>query len=70
MKQISVGFVLLLFVSMTFAAQAQDATPIQYGEIVNGEITEDEYEIAYNFSGTQGDIVVIEMRRANTDSGL
>src|SRR5688572_6722362 len=62
--------ILILSLSMTLLAQAQDATPIGYGETVSGEITADAFEIPYIFSGEQGDIVLVEMRRANTDSGL
>jgi hypothetical protein len=70
LKRVSVLFFVSLFVSTAFFAQAQDNTPIEYGETVEGEITDDAYEVGYSFSGTAGDVVVIEMRRANTDSGL
>ncbi len=69
-KAVGVIYILLLSFSMTFLAQAQDSTPVKYGSTVSGEITADAFEIPYTFSGEQGDIVVVEMRRANTDSGL
>lgn len=69
-KAISAICILILSFSMTLLTQAQDATSIGYGETINGEITEDEFEIPYTFSGTAGDVVLVEMRRANTDSNL
>jgi hypothetical protein len=69
-KAVSVIGILILSLAMTLFAQAQDSTPISYGDVVNGEITDDEFEIPYTFKGAEGDIVVVEMRRANTDSGL
>jgi hypothetical protein len=69
-KTISIIGILVLWLAMTLFAQAQDSTPIGYGDVVNGEITADEFEIPYTFKGAEGDIVVVEMRRANTDSGL
>jgi hypothetical protein len=69
-KASGVIFVLILSLSMTLLVQAQDATSIGYGETINGEITDDEFEIPYTFSGTAGDVVLVEMRRANSDSGL
>jgi hypothetical protein len=62
--------ILILSLSMTLLAQAQDSTPIGYDDTVNGEITADAFEIPYTFKGAEGDIVLVEMRRANTDSGL
>jgi hypothetical protein len=36
--------------------------PISYGQTLEGEITNNEYEIFYSFTGSAGDVVVIEMR--------
>lgn len=38
--------------------------------MVEGEITNNEYEVAYEFSGSIGDFIVVEMRRADSDSQL
>lgn len=55
---------------MTFAAAtvyAQDS--IEYGDIIFGEITEDETEVSYTLAIEEGDVVVLDMRRAK-DSEL
>jgi len=69
-KRIIVLLVVLLLISASLLVQAQDATPLQYGDTVTGEITDETFEVSYVFAGTQSDVVVVEMRRANTDSGL
>jgi len=69
-RQIRMITILILILSSAFVVQAQDTTPIAYGEVVSGEITNDTFEVAYSFSGAAGDVVVVEMRRANTDSDL
>jgi hypothetical protein len=69
-KTVSAICILMLLLATTLFAQAQDGTAIGYGETVSGEITADEFEIPYTFKGAAGDIIVVEMRRANTDSGL
>jgi hypothetical protein len=69
-KRIVVLSILLLVIAMSSQAFAQDGTPIKYGDTTSGEITNDTFEVSYLFSGTQGDVVVVEMRRANSDSGL
>ncbi|MCA0456836.1 MAG: hypothetical protein LCI00_22890 [Chloroflexi bacterium] len=60
----------VLALMMSFAAvtvYAQDT--IEYGEIVTGEITDDETEISYTLAVEEGDIVVLDMRRTK-DSEL
>jgi hypothetical protein len=57
---------------MAFAAatvQAQNATAIAYGDVVEGEITADQTEVEYTLTVAKGDIVVLDMRRAK-DSEL
>jgi hypothetical protein len=45
---------------LTFAAQAQDET-IAYGETINGTISDQNFEIAYTFSGGESDVIVAEL---------
>jgi hypothetical protein len=59
---------LLALSSMTLLVSAQET--IAYGDIITGEITNDEFEIEYAFEAAAGDLVVVEMRRADTDSEL
>lgn len=56
-------FVLLAFVSIAYA---QDSTPIEYGEVVTGEITNQSYEVNYTFTGKAGEIVIAEMAPVDT----
>lgn len=56
---IFLSFLLIFFVS---AAQTQDGTPVEYGQVMTGEITNQAYEVPYNFSGNQGDVIVILMK--------
>lgn len=62
MKKALVLVLTVLLVSMMGMAtvQAQDST-IEYGQTVSGEITNAAFEIAYTFSGSAGDALVIEM---------
>lgn len=47
---------LLLVASL---ATAQGGEAIKYGEVVKGEMTEDEYEFTYTFEGSDGDVIII-----------
>lgn len=52
----------LLALSFTSVfAQDEDAIEIAYGDVVDGEIDNDEFEVNYVFSGSEDDIVMIEM---------
>lgn len=42
-------------------AQQTDGT-IEYGQTVSGEITNENFEIPYTFTGSQGDVIIIEMK--------
>jgi hypothetical protein len=53
--------VLLALGGLATAFAQEDAIAIAYGDVVDGEITNDEFEVNYVFSGTEGDIVLIEM---------
>ena len=53
--------VVLALLALPMGVGAQD-TPIVYGDIVTGEITNRNFEVGYVFTGSQSDIIVIEMR--------
>jgi hypothetical protein len=40
---------------------AQDKTPIEFGQYVEGELTNSAYEVKYSFSGKAGQVVAVEM---------
>lgn len=50
--------------------QAQDSGRIAYGETVQGELSNQEFEIPYTFSGKAGDVIVIEMGEVDRSSDL
>jgi hypothetical protein len=41
---------------------AQDAEGIAYGDVVEGEMTEDEFEFNYTFEGSEGDVIIVSFR--------
>lgn len=61
------SFFLSLIVLVVLAAfgsglvSAQDKTPIEFGQWVEGTLTNSEYEIKYTFQGTKGQIILVEM---------
>jgi hypothetical protein len=55
------AFLLLLVLFNAGLVAAQDSEEIAYGDVVEGEITDDEFEVFYSFQGEEGDIVIIEM---------
>ncbi len=57
---------LMIFAAATVEAKA---TPIAYGDLIEGEITAKTTEVEYILSVTSGDIVVLDMRRSK-DSEL
>jgi hypothetical protein len=42
-------------------AQDEDAIQIAYGDVVDGEIDNDQFEVNYVFTGSEDDIILIEM---------
>jgi len=63
----------LLALSLTPAlVNAQDETSplIEYGQTVTGEITNKEFEVEYRFTGTTGDVIIIEMKPVDTMGDL
>jgi hypothetical protein len=55
----------MLVVPVSVFAQG-DATQLNYGDVVTGEITNQAFEILYAFTGAAGDMVLIEMRPDDT----
>jgi hypothetical protein len=54
---------------MALPAMAQSGT-IEYGQTVEGELTEDEIEVEYTFMGTEGDVIIAEHISDDYDSYL
>lgn len=58
-------FVLVIFALLASlglsAVMAQEATPLPFGEYVEGELSSSTYEVFYSFEGSAGDVVSIEM---------
>lgn len=58
-----------LWLASAISAQG-NSTPIEYGQTVTGEITTENFEVPYVFSGKQGDVIVIEMAAVDALDGL
>lgn len=67
LKRIAIVMSLVMVFGVFFGVQAQDSLAV--GESVEGEITDSALETTYTLSVNEGDIVVVEMRRAE-DSDL
>ncbi|MBI5668988.1 MAG: hypothetical protein HZC41_13370 [Chloroflexi bacterium] len=52
----------LLFVFNFMTTPAQEDVRLEYGQLVNGEITDRAFEVPYLISGKAGDVIVIEMK--------
>lgn len=63
-------FILLLCLLMAVPAFAQDATPIELGGSVSGELSEDQAEALYTFDGEQGQGVTITLVSDDFDAYL
>jgi hypothetical protein len=50
--------VLVLVLAISGVAAAQDKIPLELGTWVKGEVTNDQYETKYTFSGTQGQLIM------------
>ena len=70
MKMIEGKFrlVLLLFIALFLAKEANSQTPITYGETITGTISVDGKIDTYTFSGSSGDIVIIRMTESTYGS--
>lgn len=60
------NILILLFVFMFWIPVIGQDTVIEYGQTVEGEITNSQFELTYAFSGTEGDVIVIEMLPVDT----
>jgi hypothetical protein len=68
-KHVSLVILLLVIFALSISvAAAQDS--LAYGDIVTGLMKEGEFEFEYTFEGTEDDVIVIEMRRTNTDDDM
>lgn len=67
MKRLLLAVLLLSVLVFGLPVAAQDGgnvpTFIEYGAIVEGEITNQEFEVEYSFAGTAGDVIIVEMAR-------
>ena len=54
----------LVMVSVVGVTAAQDATPLTLGEAIEGEITNEEFEVLYTFEGSAGEVALIQMWQA------
>ena len=55
---------LVLTLVFVLPVMAQDGgTTIEYGQVVTGEITNENFEIPYKFTGDTGDVIVVEMKQ-------
>ena len=59
-RPIAILLSILLLVGLQVSAQDDDDV-LEYGDTVLGEITNSEYEVEYTFSGSAGDVIIIEM---------
>lgn len=66
-KRLAVLMMVVMLFGVVFGVQAQDSFAV--GESVEGEISDSETEVTYTLSVSEGQIVVVEMRRAE-DSDL
>ncbi|QPC80561.1 hypothetical protein G4Y79_12645 [Phototrophicus methaneseepsis] len=60
MKKVTILlFALVAVLSTVFSVSAQDS--IKPGETVEGEITDDTYAVAYEYIGTAGEVIVVDL---------
>jgi hypothetical protein len=59
----------MLTLTPTIIAQ-EDATTINYGDTVEGQITTDAFEVKYRFEGKQNEVVILRMDAEPRDTGL
>jgi hypothetical protein len=74
MKAVFTGIFALMMVAFTssvpaFVAQ-DEPIPIQYGDTISEQITDETFEIRYVFAGHEGQVVIIRMMSDGTDAGL
>lgn len=67
---VATGFVVMLLLGVINSVAQDDATVIEYGQTITDEITDETFEITYQFEGKVNDIVIIQMQSDGTDEGL
>lgn len=60
-KALLLMLAVLVMISAAGITTAQDATPLTLGEAVEGEITDDNFEVLYTFDGKAGELALIQM---------
>lgn len=60
-KRLLFAFTLLMTVMPMLAYAQGENEPIKYGQTVKGEITNRNFEIPFDFKGSEGDVIIIEM---------
>jgi hypothetical protein len=71
MRKVLILLVAVFMLSLGLSTvAAQDATPIEYGQTVEGTVDNSTYEVEYTFTGSAGDLVAITMNRLDTDSQI
>jgi hypothetical protein len=56
-----IALLLALVIANGSVAIHAQGSPLQYGDVVDGEITNEAYEVEYTFTGAANDVVVIRM---------
>lgn len=62
--------VLVLMLAVVPALAQEEAEAIAYGDVIEGQITDDAPEVFYTFEGTEGDVIVIDAFPTDTDSNM
>lgn len=58
--------VVMLFTTQALFAQSSDLLDIAYGDTLNGEISNRQFDVEYVFTGEQDDIVIINLNRSDS----
>jgi hypothetical protein len=67
---LSTLFIIISILLIYSSATAQDKIPITPGEWIQGELSNDDFEVKYTFDGTQGQIVTVAMMPDWDASGM
>lgn len=59
-------FALLIALLGAALVQAQDTEEIEYNSPIEGEFTEDDFEFAYTFEGSEGDVIIARVDPVET----
>ncbi|HLA42945.1 MAG TPA: hypothetical protein VJZ27_05890 [Aggregatilineales bacterium] len=61
MKRFFLALIVALAIPVIATVQAQGAATIEYGQVVTGTISNEQFEVPYTFQGTQGDVIIIQL---------